>query len=84
MECYTDGVLVCVQSFKLCHLLRSVVDYHFQLLSLNNVVKYMIVFSYTRCEVYLRKPVLVLISLLKLVCKYDVVVSVTCKKLLHR
>ncbi len=48
---------MCVRSFILCHLLRSVVDSHFQLLALNNVVKYMIVFSYTCFEVDLCKPV---------------------------
>lgn len=79
MGCYTDGVLVCVRSPSLCHLLRFVVIGYFQLPSLNNVVKYMIVFAYTRCDVYFCKPVLVLISLLKLVCKYDVVVGITYK-----
>jgi hypothetical protein len=79
MGCNTDGVLVCVRSSCLCHLLRFVVIGYFQLPSLNNVVKYMIVFAYTRCEVYFCKPVLVLISLLKLVYEYDVVVGITYK-----
>ena len=74
MGCYTDGALVCVRSPSLCQLLRFVVIGYFRLLSLNNVAKYMIVFISTCCEVYLCKPVLVLIELIKLVCKYDGVV----------
>ena len=67
MECYTDRVLVCVRSFSLRHLLRFVVDSHFQLLSLNNSVKHMIVVTYIYFEVNLCKPILVLIELIKLV-----------------
>ena len=74
MGCYTDGALVCVRSPSLCHLWRFVVIGYFQLPSLNNVVKYMIVFAYTCFEIDLCKPVLVLIELIKLVCKYDGVV----------